>query len=202
MNIGKQSEMSKRDLHNIMTWISVLLCLSILTGCACRPRGTYFNAGIAQYRGEGRITDTSERSGFVSTRGYLVEFPRFDLGRSYDHKFRLINLPTIEGKEVQIRFVVEDETLEQNKKTLDSRASVSLTDSAGNLVTEFSSKIGSLVWSSPVHGHTGYALYDSKHSLFIPRPNETYVLHIIYAPDVSLVSKSGYVYLYSGCRGP
>jgi len=184
-----------------MAWIPVLLCLFILTGCACRSRGTYLNAGIAQYRGDGRISDTSEHSGFVSTRGYLIEFPRFDLGRSYDDRFRLINLPTIGGREIQIRFVVDDETLERTKKKLDASVTVSLTDSAGNLVTEFSSKIGNLVWSSPIHGHTGYALYDSKHSLFIPRPNEAYFLHVIYSPDASLVSKSGYVYLYSGCGG-
>jgi hypothetical protein len=124
------------------------------------------------------------------------------LGRSHNNRFVLTNLPTIEGHEVQIAFVVEDGTIEQTKNILNASASVLLTDSASNVVTEFSNKIGGLVWSSPVHGHAGHALYHDGRSFFMPRPSETYALHIIYSPDPSLVSKSGYFYLYSGCGGP
>ena len=194
-----------------ITRLQVLLffLLIVLSGCTYRSSGTYFRDGIAQYHGEGSIRDVSQRSGLVSARGYVIEFDKFDLGGAYDKQFRLTNLPTITNSRVQISLAVEDEEISRSsldsvdslRKKLEGRLTISVIDSTGITMTGFTSNIGNLIWSSPVHGYAGYWLYDLNRSFFNPRPGEIYSLHVQYLPDATLKGKLGCIYLYSGCGG-
>ena len=143
--------------------ILALLCVS-LCGCTYWPSGTYFRHGIAQYHGDGSIRDVSQRSGLISARGYVIELEKFDLGSSYDKQCRVANLPTIANSRVEICLAVEDEeisglsiaSVDSLRKKLKAELIVSLTDSSGETVTGLSTNIGTMRWSSPVHGFSGY----------------------------------------------
>ncbi len=189
--------------------ISILFLALLISGCTYWPSGIYFRHGITQYQGEGTIRDVSQRALFFGSRGYVVEFDKFDLGSAYDKHFRLANLPTIANGSVHINLAIEDEELSWSnlnsidslRRKLEAGLTIWLTDSAGVTVTGFSTKIRTMSWSSPVHGYGGCWLYTSPGSYFKPRPGETYSLKVRYSPDATLRGKHGCIYLYSGCGG-
>jgi hypothetical protein len=192
-----------------MNRILALVCALSLSGCTYWPSGTYFKHGISQYRGEGSIRDVSQRSGLVSGRGYVVQLEHFDLGSAYEKQFQVANLPTIVNSRVEICLAVEGEEISRLsiasfdtlRRRLVAELTISLTDSAGVTVTQLSTNVGTMWWSSPVHGYSGHWLYDQKGSFFTPRPEETYSLRVRYSPDAALRGKHGCIYLYSGCGG-
>ena len=195
--------------HSTMFRIGTLFFALLFSGCTYSPSGTYFRHGIAQYHSEGSIRDVSQCSGLIRTRGYVIELEKFDLGSFYDKQFRVANLPTIANSKVEIRLAIEDEeisrlsiaSVDSLRKKLKAELTVSLKDSAGVTVTGLSTNIGTMWWSSPVHGYSGHWLYDEKGSFFTPRPGETYSLRVRYSPDTTLRGKHGCIYLYSGCGG-
>jgi len=204
----KKYRLQKRPVRPLgaMSRSCILFLALLFSGCTYWPIGTYFSHGISQYHGDGTIRDVSQRSGLVSTRGYVVTLGGFDLGSAYDRQFKVVNLPTIEDSKVEIALAVERPELsvtsvDDLRKKLEASLSVSLTDSTGTTVTTFSSKIGRLRWSSAVHGYSSYWLYDEKGSFFTPKARETYFLHVQYSPDSQLQSSHGCIYLYSGCGG-
>jgi len=186
--------------------ITTLFFALLISGCTYCPSGTYFRHGITQYHGDGTIRDVSQRALFFGSRGYVIEFDKFDLGSAYDKQFRLANLPTIANSSAEICLAVEDEELSFNqidslRKKLAAELIISLTNSAGIAEAGLSTNIGTMRWSSPVHGYKGYWLYTEKGSFFTPRPEETYYLRVQYSPDATLKGKHGCIYLYSGCGG-
>jgi hypothetical protein len=188
--------------------ISMLSCVFLLGGCTYLPIGTYFMHGTTQYRGDGTICDVSQRSLFFSSRGYVIELEKFDLGDAYDKQFKLINLPTIRNSPVEISLAVEDtgiasqsiDMVDNLRKKLEAHLTMNLTDAAGRTITGFTNEIGKLVWSG-MGGYPGHWLYDDQGSFFKPCPEETYTLHIQYSPDATLRGKHGCIHLYSGCGG-
>ena len=183
-----------------------LCCLALFTSCGRCGFGSYYTHGIRHYEGDGTIVDNSQPSGAFGTRGYVVEFPKFDLGSRYERQFRLAHLPTLGSAPAEIRFVIEEpydnlavDDLRKNAAT--GAVLIKLLDSTGRQVTGFSAKLSDLIWSSPIHDHVGYALYELDHSEFVPRSNETYTLSVSYSPDSTLRSKTGYFYVWCGCGG-
>lgn len=186
--------------------IIILLSLLACVGCSYRPDGTYFSKGIAQYKGEGTIRDVSQKAILFGSRGYVIEFEKFGLDHEFNKELRLTYLPTLSGRNVEICLAFEDYPIgdsfdDRFRKGLDAAVTVCLTDSAGNIVTKFSSKVGDLTWSSPVHGYNGCWLYSQAGSFFTPQPRETYILNVSYSSDATLRGKRGSLYLYSGCGG-
>ena len=202
--------------------ITTLLFALLVSGCS--PGGTYTKHGVTQYHGDGVIRDVSQSGWPFSTHGFVIELDKFDLGNTFDKQFRLVNVPTIVNRPFEICLAVEEDGLEQlnlnssisvnkrnspfTKTTIDDLRkklaavlTLSLTDSNGITVTGLSTNIGSLVWSSPVHGYKGFWLYSESGSFFTPRSGETYFLHVRYTPDFILRGKHGRIYLYSGYGG-
>ena len=149
----------------------------------------------------GVLSDTSQPSGLFGSRGYVVDFPKFDLGTKYERQFRLAGLPTLGNAPAEIRLVVEDTTLQNQKDSLAAKIAIMLLDSSGRQVAGYTAKLSDLIWSSPIHDHVGGALYELDHSEFVPRTDEIYTLSISYIPDTALHSKSGYIYVWCGCGG-
>jgi hypothetical protein len=187
--------------------ITTLFFALLITGCA--PAGTYSKYGVTQYHGDGVIRDVSQSGWPFSSHGFVIELEQFDLGSAFDKQFHLSSVPTIAGGHVEIALAVEDEeisrqgiaSVDELRKKLTASLSIAMSDSASVLATQFSANIGSLVWSSPVHGYTGLWLYNGSGSFFTPRSAETYALHVQYAPDEKLRGKRGRIYLYSGYGG-
>ena len=188
----------------------LLLCyLLVCTGCGRCGFGGYYRDGIQHYAGDGRIADASQSSGLFDlfgTRGYIVEFPKFDLGSAYQRQFKLVGLPTLGNARAEIRFVVEEPFLatqvdELRRSAINGAVNIKLSDSSGRQVAGYSAKLSDLIWSSPIHDHVGYALYQLDHSEFLPRTGETYTLSISYSPDSTLRSKQGYLYVSCLCGG-
>jgi hypothetical protein len=162
--------------------------------------------GFRQYRGDGIIADNSQPSGLFGTRGYVVEFPKFDLGAGYEKQFKLTRLPALGRAPAEIRLVVEEpfnatRVDELRRSAVTGTLAIKLSDSSGKEVAGYSARLSDLIWSSPIHDHVGYALYDLDHSEFVPRTEETYTLSISYSPDPTLRSKTGYFYVWCGCGG-
>jgi len=187
--------------------ITTLFFALLISGCA--PSGTYSKHGVTQYHGDGVIRDVSQRGWPFSSHGFVIELEQFDLGSAFDKQFHLSSVPTIAGSHVEIALAVEDEEISRQgiaavdalRKKLVASLSIAVSDSASVVATEFSANIGSLVWSSPVHGYTGRWLYSESGSFFTPRSAETYSLLVQYAPDETLRGKRGRIYLYSGYGG-
>jgi hypothetical protein len=175
----------------------------------CTRSGTYSKYGVAKFQGDGIIRDVSRKGGPFSSHGFVIELDKFDLGDIFDKQFRLRNVPTIASTPVEICLAVEDKELarfsvasvDDLRKKLQATLTVSLRDSKDYRTTGFSANIGNLVWSTPVHGYTGFWLYTQSGSFFTPRSEETYSLHVQYSPDPTLRGKQGRVYLYSGYGG-
>jgi hypothetical protein len=183
-----------------------LCCLLLFTSCGRCGFGSYYTQGIRHYQGDGTISDNSQPSGLFGTRGYIVEFPKFDLGSRYERQFRLSHLPTLGSAAAEIRFVVEEpldmtRVDELRASAVTGAVTVKLFDSAGRQVTGYSAKLSDLIWSGPVHDHVGYALYELDHSEFVPHTDETYTLSVSYSPESTLRSKTGYFYVWCGCGG-
>lgn len=186
-------------------WL-LLCCLVVCTGCGRCGWGNYYRDGIQHYGGDGRIADASQSSGLFGTRGYVVEFPKFDLGSPYQRQFKLVGLPTLGHARADIAFVIEEPFLatrvdELRRSVVDGAVNIKLSDSSGRQVAGYSAKLSDLIWSSPIHDHVGYALYQLDHSEFLPRSEETYTLTISYSPDSTLRSKQGYLYVSCLCGG-
>jgi hypothetical protein len=194
------------DRLTVFRVITLLLVL-LINGCA--PGGTYSKHGVAQYHGDGTIRDVSQSGWPFSSHGFVIELDHFDLGSAFDKQFHLANVPTIANSHVEIALAVEDEELSRQgiasvdtlRKKLAASLTIIVTDSANVATAQFSTNIGSLRWSSPVHGYTGFWLYSETGSFFTPRSGETYSLRVHYAPDVMLRGKRGRIYLYSGYGG-
>jgi hypothetical protein len=181
--------------------VFVACCLFLCAACGRCGFGSYYTHGINQYSGDGTISDTSQSSGLFGTRGYVVEFPKFDLGEKYEKRFRLMRLPKLGSAEAEIRLIVNDPTVEKHKETLTGKIAIKLSDSSGREIAGYNKKISDLIWSSPIHDHTGHALYDVDHSDFVPRSDETYTLTVSYEPDPTLISHTAYIYVWCGCGG-
>lgn len=173
----------------------------LLTSCIRHGTGTYFTSGIRDYAGDGTIRDASQRGGGFRTRGYLVELPNFRLNRPYEHTFQLVGLPTIEGKRVEIAFLVPETFSQTHTANAHSTVEFSLSTTDGKQITSHKSTLGDLIWSSPVHGHSGYALYHLDRSFFQPVSTERYRLRITYSPAAGADSGEGYFYLWSAVGG-
>jgi hypothetical protein len=190
-----------------MSRIHILFLVLLISGCA--PRGTYNKHGVTQYRGDGAIRDVSQSSWPFSSHGFVIELEGFDLGSAFDKQFHLVNVPTIANSHVEIALAIEDEeisgqsipSVDSLRKQLQASLTIAVSDSASVGTTGFSTNLGSLRWSSPVHGYTGFWLYSETGSFFTPRSGETYSLHVQYAPDAMLRGKHGRIYLYSGYGG-
>ena len=176
-------------------------CLLTFTSCGRCGWGGYYRHGIQQYTGDGVISDASQSSGGLGSRGYVVEFPKFDLGADYERQFKLAGLPTLGSAPAEIRLVVEDATLENQKNSLAAKIVIKLLESSGRQVAGYTAKLSDLIWSSPIHDHAGSALYELNHSEFVPRTDEIYTLSVSYIADTALQSKNGYIYVWCGCGG-
>lgn len=184
-----------------MSRILVISLTWLLCSCAPHGRGTYFTSGIRNYTGDGTIQDTSQRSGILQTRGYLVALPHFPLNRSYEHTFQLDGLPTIESKQIEIVFLVPETFSQTRTANAHSTVEFTLSTSDDKRVTNLNSTLRALIWSSPVHDHSGYALYHLDRSFFQPVSGERYRLHVRYSPAPGADSGDGYFYLWSGIGG-
>lgn len=175
----------------------------MLSSCAPNGSGTYFTSGIRDYIGDGTIQDTSQRSGFFSTRSYMVIFPSFPLNRPYEHTFRLDGLPTIKGKPTEIAFFVPNTFSQVHTPNADSTVKFSVTTADGRRVTSVGSKLGALIWSSPAYPihYSGNAIYQLDTSFFHPIAGERYRLHVTYSPAPGADSSEGFFYLRTGVGG-
>jgi hypothetical protein len=180
----------------------IAILLAVLTcSCSYQRGGTYFTSGIRGYKGDGTIEDTSQRSGFFNTRGYLVSLPRFSLDKPYKNTFRLDGLPTINGRSTEIVFLVPETFSRDRAANTNSVVEFSLVRADGTEVVHVRSALGALIWSGPVHGRSGSALYQFHESFFKPVPGEAYQLRVTYSPASGAAEGEGYFYLWCGVGG-
>lgn len=178
------------------------IALSLLA-CSCTPRGggTFFTSGISAYKGDGVIEDTSQRAILFGTSGYLVALPHFPLDKPYENTFRLDGLPTIDGSRTEVVFLVPETFSRNRAANTNSIVEFSLVGKGRTDVIHVKSTLGSLIWSSPVHGHPGSALYHLDRSFFQAVPGELYRLHVTYSSAPGAAGGKGYFYLRSEIGG-
>src|SRR5205823_4911261 len=111
---------------NLRVAVFVTCCLFLCASCGRCGFGSYYTHGINQYTGDGKISDASQSSGLFGTHGYVVEFPKFDLGEKYEKRFRLTRLPELGRANAEIRLVIEDPTVEKRKETLTGTLAIKL----------------------------------------------------------------------------
>jgi hypothetical protein len=182
---------------------NLLSIVLLLLACSCTPRGsgTYFTSGIRAYKGDGVIEDTSQRGIVLGTRGHLIALPSFPLDKTYENTFRLDGLPTIDGARIEVALLVPETFSRDRAANTNSTVEFSVTGADGKEVIHLKSTLGGLIWSSPVHGHSGSALYQLDHSFFKPVPGEQYRLRVTYSPAPGVAGGEGYFYLWSGIGG-
>lgn len=191
-------------------------CLNILSLCACSLAlsscgrcgfGTYYTNGVRKYSGDGVISDASQPSGLFGSRGYIIDFPKFDLGEKYRATYHLSGTPTLGSAKAEIVLLIDEPAgfsasrADQFKDAAIGNLRCSLADSSGRLITHFETPLRDLIWSSPIHDRSGYALYDLDRSLFIPDSSANYTLTIDYSGDTKLAGRKGAVYVWCGCGG-
>jgi len=182
--------------HIIAIGAGLLAC-----SCVSQRTGSYFTSGLRSYRGDGVIEDTSQRAILFGTRGYLVAMPRFQLDRPFDGTFRLGGLPIIEDKKTGVALIVPDTFSRERMPNTNSIIEYSVIDSQGKEITHVKSALGALIWSSPIHGHLGSALYQLDTSFFQPASGASYRLHVTYSPEPGAGAGEGYFYLWSSVGG-
>jgi hypothetical protein len=153
------------------------------------------------------MSDTSQSSGLFGTNGYIVDFPGFDLGAAHRATYHLAGLPSLGGANAEIALMIKDPKgfsamdVDGFRDRTTATFKCSLVDSSGKVVTTFETPLKKLIWSSPIHDRSGYALYDPDKSFFPPRPDANYTLSIEYSGDSSLEGEQGTVYIWCGCGG-
>src|ERR1700726_2894870 len=124
--------------------LSLVLSALAFNACGKCGWGTYYIHGLGGYAGDGVITDTSQPSGLFGTRGYVVDFPKFDPRRPYQATYRFSGLPTLGRAKAEIDLMIEDPTgfrghlvseIDRFKETLTGTLTCSLVDSSGRVVT-------------------------------------------------------------------
>lgn len=182
----------------LLAWVFLAVMIS---GCGRCGWGTYYRRGINGYSGDGKIYDVSQGSGFLGGRGYVIQFPTFDLGERHQAEFQLSHLPTLGNARAQISLLIEDPTVEERKGSLHAETTCLLKNSSGTVVAEFSQTLDTLIWSSPVHGRRGHALYNLDRSFFRPQSNTRYTLTVFYSGEPQIKGTTGYFYIWCGCGG-
>lgn len=185
----------------------LLCCLWLCAACGRCGWGSYYSHGLKQYSGDGKISDTSQSSGLFGTNGYIVDFPEFDLGAAHRATYHLAGLPSLGGANAEIALMIKDPKgwsatdVDELRDRTTATFKCSLVDSSGKVVTTFETPLKKLIWSSPIHDRSGYALYDLDKSFFLPRSDANYTLSIEYSGDSSLGGEQGAVYIWCGCGG-
>jgi len=180
----------------------------MFTACGRCGWGTYYLNGTRSYSGDGTISDASVPSGFFGTRGYVIDFPTFDLGQRFEASYHLSGVPTLGVRApAEISMMVDDprgflaSSVDSLKDMFKAILKCSLSDSSGAVITKFEAPLNSLIWSSPIHGRSGYALYELHKSFFVPNSKEKYTLTIEYSGDPGLSGKTASIYLWCACGG-
>ena len=185
----------------------LLCCLWLCAACGRCGWGSYYSRGLKQYSGDGTISDTSQSSGLFGTNGYIVDFPGFDLGAAHQATYHLAGLPSLGRANAEITLMINDPKgfsatdVDELRDRTTATFKCSLVDSSGKVVTTFETPLKNLIWSSPIHDRTGYALYDLDKSFFTPKSDANYTLRIEYSGESSLRGEQGAVYIWCGCGG-
>lgn len=181
----------------------ILSLVASLASCTPHGSGTLFESGISGYSGDGTILDTSESSGLLSTRSYMITMPSFDLAQRYEKTFRMQGIPTIDGKPTGIYFFVPNGFSRDVEPNARSRVEYSLTKSDSTKLVGVSSDLGDLIWSSPANPihYDGMAIYQLDQSFFQPVVSEAYLLHVKYTPAAGASSGQGHLYIWNGVGG-
>jgi len=180
--------------------VAVITVLSFAL-VSCMQRGSYFSSGISEYKGDGRIEDTSQAGGAYPSRGFIVALPAFKLNEPFTKTFQLDGLPIIEGQKVGVYFNVPK--LMQQSDGVGGNASIELCvlSAEGEELTTAKGPLSGFVWSTPVHGYQGQALYKQNGSFFIAKPGIKYRLKIVYSPADMMSQAEGQVYLWCSAGG-
>lgn len=195
---------------NLVRAILLLCCIWLCAACGRCGFGSYYTRGLKQYSGDGAISDTSQSGGLFGTNGYIVDFPKFDLGTPHRATYRFTGLPSLGSAKAEIELMIDDPTgyrghlvsdVDKFRDTLKAIVTLSLVDSSGRTIAKFESPLKNLIWSSPIHDRSGYALYDLENSFFPPRSGANYALTIDYSGDSSLAGQQGAVDIWCGCGG-
>jgi hypothetical protein len=96
---------------------------------------------------------------------------------------------------------VDDSDVESLKANLSARLKCSIIDSGGRSALQIDVALKDMIWSSPIHGRSGYALYQLEGSEFVPNKDATYTMSVEYSGDAQLAGKKGSLYLWCGCGG-
>jgi hypothetical protein len=184
-------------------------CALVMSACGRCGWGTHYVRGIRGYSGDGVISNVSVPSGLFGARGYIIDFPKFDLGHRYEATYHFSGVPTLGRAKAEIVLMIEDPRgykafeVDQLKDAAKGTLKCSLIDSSARVVTEFACPLKDLTWSSPIYGRLGYALYDYEldKSFFQPDSTEKYTLAVEYSGDETLGGKTGWIYVWCGCGG-
>ena len=198
--------MNTNRCRNFVSCFATLIVF-LLSACGRCGWGTYYSTGIKKYSGDGSISDVSQSSGGLGSRGYVIDFPKFDLGKPYQSTYHLSEIPTLGHAAAQISLMIEDSNaslasrVDQLKASSTANLKCSLSDSSGKMITKFEVPLSKLTWSSPIHGRSGYALYELEKSEFLPDSKTVYTLAVEYSGDPELNGKIGWFYVWCGCGG-
>ena len=190
-----------------MRLILLFCCLCLCAACGKCGWGSYYTHGLKQYSGDGTISDTSQSSGLFGSRGYIVDFPGFDLGSAHHATYHLSGLPSLGWAKAEIELTINDPKgysatdVDELRHRTTGTFKCSLLESSGKVVATFETPLKNLIWSSPIHDRSGYALYDLDKSFFLPRSGTNYTLTIEYSGDSSLAGQHGAVDIWCGCGG-
>ena len=179
----------------------VLAALIVAGGCDSCLRPGNANSWSKMYSGDGKIVDISQPSGWFGSKGYLIEFAPFDLDKPFHAVYRLEGMPEVGRSKADVRLLVDERISDSLKNSLVGRFTVDLRDHSDLPTLSMSERLRDLIWSSPIHGRRGYALYSLEHSSFAFRTKSRYTLTVDYSGDPQLSGKGGWVYILVACGG-
>ena len=181
-----------------LCWAAALsvaaLCIGLLVFLACVPRA------IPPHVGDGEFADLTYGVPVVFTvPGYVVSFPRFDLGSSYTATNHVTRLPDI-GRDCRLHLAIDDpreQWLFKFEKIRALRGSLRLEvlDSEGAVLGKCEGPLSDYIWG---HWRGAHRLYQLAGPSFRPDTSAEYTVRVSYEPDPGLASFEGYGYLECG----
>ena len=185
----------------MQNFIRFLACGAILFQVSCTSFGTgsYFKTGISSYSGDGTILDTSQPAVFFATRGYRIDLPEFRIDRPYEHTYQLKGIPVINDTFATIYFELPQGLTSASTSATEASFDFNLVDRKGSRITRFGGPLNTFIWSSSLRNPN--SLYNLEGSLFQPKPDEEYRLHVRYHPGSGVGKGVGHVSLRCGIGG-
>lgn len=185
-------------MNKKMLIFSIIIIILIVVGVFWF-RNRNLEKAVIEYKGDGKIKDISWNfAGFLPVLGYSIDFPDFDLSKSYNTIYSLGNLPKYLHK-VGIYLLIKDARSkwpDERKKSLeDGHIIIKIKNNKGKPIKEVNQLLKNMRWSDE---RGGLGAYDSVNSFFNPADTTNYTIEVKYWPDNGLEGLKGSIYIRAG----